>query len=95
MRLATKIQDKLDDIYYDNMLEDGIISKAKCIGSAILSGVIDGTIIAFPILMIGCIAKFKKWFYNQIKGLNRFRLLFLIRIFYMPYNRKEELYYEL
>ena len=95
MKLATKIQDKLDDIYYDNVFKDSKISKAKALGSALLSGVIDGTIIAFPILMVGCMIKFKKWFYNQIKGLNKFRLLFLIRIFYIPYNRKEELYYEL
>lgn len=60
MRLATKIQDKLDDIYYDNVFKDSKISKAKALGSALLSGAIDGAIIAFPILMIGCIAKIKK-----------------------------------
>ena len=55
MKLATWIQDKLDDIYYDNMSDDSKISKVKCVGSAILSGAIDGAIIAFPILITGCI----------------------------------------
>ena len=58
MKLATKIQNKLDNIYYNNVFKDSKISKAKAIGSALLSGAIDGAIIAFPILIIGYIINF-------------------------------------
>ncbi len=54
MNLATKMQKKLDEVYYDNYYQNSRIGKVKAILAALGSGAIDGAIIAYPIIMIGC-----------------------------------------
>lgn len=64
--MATKLQKKCDEVYWDNILEDSKLKKCKAYGAAFLGGAIDGAVIAYPMLLIGCIAAGK-----QLKKLSK------------------------
>ena len=51
MNMASKIQNKCDEIWEENWYEDSKLKKLKAAGAAILSGAIDGAVIAYPIMV--------------------------------------------
>ena len=51
MNMASKIQNKCDEIWDGNYHEDSKLKKLKAAGAAILSGAIDGAVIAYPIMV--------------------------------------------
>lgn len=51
MNIASKIQKKCDEIWNDNYFEDSKIKRLKAFGAAVVSGVIDGAVIAYPIMI--------------------------------------------
>ena len=51
MNMASKIQNKCDEIWEVNWYEDSKLKKSKAVGAAILSGAIDGEVIAYPIMV--------------------------------------------
>lgn len=52
MMLATLLQAKCEEIYYENITEDSIWKKCTAILAAIFSVGIDGAVIAYPIMLI-------------------------------------------
>ena len=52
MMLATLLQAKCEEVYYENITEDSIWKKCTAILAAIFSGGIDGAVIAYPIALI-------------------------------------------
>lgn len=52
MMLATLLQAKCVEVYYENITEDSIWKKCTAILAAMFSGGIDGTVIAYPIMLI-------------------------------------------
>lgn len=50
MELATMIQEKCKEIYDENY-GTGKLGTLKAIGAAILSGAVDGAVIAYPIML--------------------------------------------
>lgn len=50
MELATMIQEKCKEIYDENY-GTGKLGTLKVIGAAILSGAVDGAVIAYPIML--------------------------------------------
>lgn len=51
MNMASKIQNKCDEIWEENWYEDSKLKKLKAVDAAILSGAIDGAVIAYPIMV--------------------------------------------
>lgn len=51
MNIASKIQKKCDEIWNDNYSEDSKFKRLKAFGAAVVSGVIDGAVIAYPIMI--------------------------------------------
>ena len=51
MNMASKIQKKCDEVWDENYFEDSKLKKLKATGAAILSGFIDGAVIAYPIMV--------------------------------------------
>ena len=51
MNMASKIQNKCDEIWEENWYEDSKLKKLKAAGAVILSGAIDGAVIAYPIMV--------------------------------------------
>ena len=58
MELATMIQEKCKEIYDENY-GTGKLGTLKAIGAEILSGAVDGAVIAYPI-MLGSLVLVKK-----------------------------------
>ena len=52
MMLATLLQEKCEEVYYENITEDSIKKKCTAILAAIISGVIDGAVIVCPFMLI-------------------------------------------
>lgn len=52
MMLATKLQNKLMEIYDEKIFEDSKFSKVQAVSAAFASGVIDGAVIMYPYLLI-------------------------------------------
>ncbi len=48
MMLATLLQAKCEEVYYENITEDSIWKKCTAILAAIFSGGIDGAVIVYP-----------------------------------------------
>lgn len=51
MNYASKIQKKCDEVWDENYSEDSKLKKLKACGAAILSGAIDGAVVAYPIMV--------------------------------------------
>ena len=51
MNMASKIQNKCDEIWDENFYEDSKLKKLKAAGATILSGAIDGAVIAYPFMV--------------------------------------------
>ena len=49
MNMASKIQNKCDEIWEENWYEDSKLKKLKAAGAAFLSGAIDGAVIGYAI----------------------------------------------
>lgn len=60
MNMAKHLQEKLDEVYDDNIFEDSKLKKCKACGAAFLSGAIDGAVIAYPFMLAGLIVANKK-----------------------------------
>lgn len=59
MSMAKHLQEKLDEVYWDNYGE-GKLGTAKAVGAAFLSGAIDGAVIVYPFLLISCVMATKE-----------------------------------
>lgn len=60
MMLATLLQEKCEEVYYENITEDSIWKKCTAILAAMISGAIDGAVIVYPFMLISLmIAKHK------------------------------------
>lgn len=59
MCMAKKLQEKLDEVYDENILKDSKLMKCKAIGAAFLIGAIDAAVIASPIMLAGLIILLK------------------------------------
>ena len=51
MNYASKIQKKCDEIWDENYFEDSKLKRLKATGAAILSGFVDGAVIAYPFML--------------------------------------------
>ena len=52
MMLATLLQAKCEEVYYENITEDSIWKKYTAILAAMFSGGIDGAVIMYPFMLI-------------------------------------------
>lgn len=52
MMLATLLQAKCEEVYYENITEDSIWKKCIANLAAIISGGIDGAVIVYPFMFI-------------------------------------------
>lgn len=60
MMLATLLQEKCEEVYDSNIAENSIWKKRKALLAAVLSGAIDGAVIAYPFMLISLmIANYK------------------------------------
>ena len=57
MNLATKMQEKLEDIWNENWVSDRKRDKVKAVTAALCSGAIDGFVLMGPIMLAGLFAK--------------------------------------
>ena len=68
MMLATLLQEKCEEVYYENITEDSIGKKCIANLAAMISGAIDGAVIAYPFMLISLIiashqlAKLRKYY---------------------------------
>lgn len=60
MELATMIQEKCKEIFDENY-GTGKIGTIKAIGASILSGAVDGAVIAYPIVLVTKVMTKKKY----------------------------------
>ena len=51
MNMASKIQNKCDEIWGENWYKDSKLKKLKAVGATILSGAIDGAVTVYPIMI--------------------------------------------
>ena len=56
MNFASKWQEKLEDVWYENWYSDRKRDKAKAIAAAMCSGIIDGAVIIYPVMLVGLLA---------------------------------------
>ena len=59
MELATKMQEVLNDYYYDNCDDESKLKRVKAT-AAFLSGAIDGAVIVYPWMLISLFAAGRK-----------------------------------
>jgi hypothetical protein len=60
MNLATKMQDKLNEVYWENFDSDSKLKKAKANLAAFTCGAIDGAVIMYPFVLAAlCYANWK------------------------------------
>lgn len=52
MMLATLLQAKCEEVYYENITKDSIIKKCTAILAATISGGIDRAVIVYPFMLI-------------------------------------------
>lgn len=52
MSIAKKLQEKLDEVYDENIFEDSNLKKCKAICAAFLIGAIDAAVITAPFMLI-------------------------------------------
>lgn len=50
MNFATQMQEKLKDIYDNNIISDRKRDKAKALAAAMCNGAIDGFVIMYPVV---------------------------------------------
>lgn len=68
MMLATLLQAKCEEVYYENITEDSIWKKCIAKLAAMISGAIDGAVIVYPFVLISVIianhklAKLRKYY---------------------------------
>lgn len=60
MELATKMQEVLNDYYYDNCDDESKLKRVKATAAAFLSGAIDGAVIVYPWMLISLFAAGRK-----------------------------------
>lgn len=60
MNLATNLQEKLDEVYWDNCNKDSKLKKCKANGAALLCGAIDGAVLIYPFMFAALIVANKK-----------------------------------
>lgn len=60
MDLATKMQEVLNDCYYDNCDDESRLKRVKATAAAFLSGAIDGAVIVYPLMLISLFCSRKK-----------------------------------
>mgnify|MGYP006886103836 CR=1 FL=1 len=60
MDLATKMQEVLNDCYYDNCDDESRPKRVKATTAAFLSGAIDGAVIVYPLMLISFFAAGRK-----------------------------------
>ena len=71
MMLATLLQQKCEEVYWENITEDSIWKKCTAILAAMFSGGIDGAVIVYPFMLISLmianhkLAKLIKYYYEN------------------------------
>lgn len=68
MMLATLLQEKCEEVYWENITKDSIRKKCTAILAVMISGAIDGAVIAYPFMLISSmidshqLAKLRKYY---------------------------------
>ena len=52
MKLATLLQEKCEEVYWENITKDSIRKKCTAILAVMISGGIDGAVIVYPYMLI-------------------------------------------
>lgn len=52
--MARYLQEKLEEIWNENITKDSKVSKLKAVSAASASGAIDGAVLMYPYLLICC-----------------------------------------